>query len=164
MRRAGVSPDDEVMLVGHSEGGIVAVDAACHANLHRFDCTHIVTAGSPIGVVARSLPQSVQVLALENASDIVPHTDGAANPVTAGITTATVDQSATGIGPSHDLEASYVPAAEQVDASDDPSIRLFAASAAGFLSGGWVLAAPGTTTTVAERPTMRTTAYWVERK
>jgi hypothetical protein len=48
MERAGITPDEPVLLIGHSEGGMVAVNAALH-NDGRFRITHVVTAGAPIG-------------------------------------------------------------------------------------------------------------------
>ena len=78
---AGVRPDDQVMLVGHSEGGIVAVNAARDAAASgRFRVTHVVTAGSPVGALAAELPSSVQLLALENTADVVPALDDVPNP------------------------------------------------------------------------------------
>lgn len=136
MRAAGVRPDDDVMLVGHSEGGIVAVNAARDAaRSQRFRITHVVTAGSPIGVIARQLPSSVQVLALENASDVVPHCDGADNPDRLNITTITVHDQRDGVSANHDLTGVYELAAAAADASHDASIRAFTSSAHGFLSG-----------------------------
>src|SRR5262249_49728147 len=50
MRRAGIGPNDPVMLVGHSQGGIVAARAAeAWAASGEFTVTHVVTAGSPVG-------------------------------------------------------------------------------------------------------------------
>ena len=72
------APHTEVMLVGHSEGGIVAVDAARDAAASgRFRITHVVTAGSPVGDLAGELPTTVQLLALENTADVVPALDNA---------------------------------------------------------------------------------------
>src|SRR5262249_35177 len=53
LHRAGVRPGDDVLLIGHSEGGIVAVDAARHLTASgEFHVSHVVTAGAPIGLVA----------------------------------------------------------------------------------------------------------------
>jgi pimeloyl-ACP methyl ester carboxylesterase len=145
---AGVGPDEEVMLVGHSEGGIVAVNAARDATRSgQFRVTHVVTAGSPIGKVVRTLPDSVQVLALENSADVVPHCDAADNPDRPNITTVTVDEQQYSIGGNHDLRESYEPAAADADASDNGSIRAFTDSAHGFLGGS----------------PMQTHAYWITR-
>ena len=109
---AGVRPDEPVMLVGHSEGGIVAVNAACHAAASRdFDITHVDTAGAPIGDVARRLPATVRVLALEHDADLVPHLDGATNPDRPNITTVHMTEHLGGITDDHDLTESYEPEA-----------------------------------------------------
>ena len=55
MRQAGVGRHDDVMLVGHSQGGLIAVNAARHA-AGRFRITHVVTAGAPVGRLVGSVP------------------------------------------------------------------------------------------------------------
>ena len=133
MHRAGVRPDDQVMLVGHSEGGMVAVTTARDALASgQFNVTHIVTAGAPIGLTVGALPSSVQVLALENASDVVPHLDGRANPDTPNVTTATTEHGDGSIVGDHSIDTAYLPAAADVQASHNRSIRDFLASAGGF--------------------------------
>jgi hypothetical protein len=133
MRRAGVTRSDEVMLVGHSEGGMVAVQAARDAiRSSEFSVTHVITAGSPIGITAATLPRSVQVLALENATDLVPHLDGRPNPRTSNITTVTIHRGDGTIADSHDIEDSYRPGAADVDRSGAPSVRAFLDGASGF--------------------------------
>jgi hypothetical protein len=133
MRRAGVHADDDVLLVGHSEGGLVAADTARHLAASReFNVTHVVTAGAPIGVVAGGVPGRVDVLAIENEGDVVPHLDGAANPDRVNVTTATTRRDHGNVGANHDLDLSYVPGAADVDASDDPSVRAYLAGLDGF--------------------------------
>lgn len=133
MRLAGVRRDDAVMLVGHSEGGMVAVTAARDAVASgEFNVTHVITAGSPIGLTVGSLPTSVQVLALENAQDVVPHLDGVANPDRPNVTTASTRRGDGTIVGDHDIEGAYLPIARDVQASGDRSIRDFLAGAAGY--------------------------------
>jgi hypothetical protein len=133
MRRAGVRPDDDVMFVGHSQGGLVALTAARDAvRDHRFRVTHVVTAGAPIGLVADQVPASVQVLALENARDVVPHLDGRANPDRRNVTTATVDRGGETVSGNHDVRRSYVAAARDVQASGNRSVRDFMAGAGAY--------------------------------
>jgi hypothetical protein len=134
MTAAGVDSSDQVMIVGHSEGGMVAVNAARDAVASgRFSVTHVVTAGSPLGDIAASLPKSVQLLALEDEHDIVPHTDGRANPDEPTETTVTGGPDWNNALDNHSIEQSYVPLAHAVDGSDDRSIRAFLHSADGFL-------------------------------
>jgi hypothetical protein len=139
MRRAGVRPDDDVMLVGHSEGGMVAIQAAIDASrAGSFRVTHVVTAGSPIGRTAGHVPSSISVLALENAHDLVPHLDAAANPASANVTTVTVDHDRADVLANHDIESAYVPGARDADASRNGSIRDFLRSAGAFFDASHV--------------------------
>ncbi|MFY1689112.1 hypothetical protein [Plantactinospora sp. WMMB782] len=61
---AGAKATDPVMLVGHSQGGMVAAQAAHDTATGGFpyNVTHVVTAGSPIGNT--EIPPGVQVLSL----------------------------------------------------------------------------------------------------
>jgi pimeloyl-ACP methyl ester carboxylesterase len=133
MKQAGVRSTDDVMIVGHSLGGMVAVAAARDAvRSGRFNVTHVVTAGSPIARFVGQLPKSVQVLALENKHDIVPRLDGSQNPDLTNVTTATFDVDTGTIGDDHGIDTSYEPGAAEVDASDDAAIRTFLGGASGF--------------------------------
>jgi thioesterase domain-containing protein len=124
---------DEVMLVGHSEGGLVAVTAARDAvRTGEFAVTHVVTAGAPIGRTAAQVPASVQVLALENKRDLVPHLDGTANPDRRNVTTASSAHGDGTVAGDHSVEGAYVPLAADVQASRDRSIRDFLRSADGY--------------------------------
>jgi hypothetical protein len=133
MHRAGVQRGDDVMLVGHSEGGMVAVNTARDAvQSGEFNVTHVITAAAPIGLTVSALPSSVQVLALENASDLVPHLDGRANPDKPNVTTATTRHGDGTIVGDHSIDGAYLAVAADVQASHNGSIRDFLASAAGF--------------------------------
>jgi hypothetical protein len=139
LHQAGVQPGDDILLVGHSEGGLVAINAARHlADSGEFHVSHVVTAGAPIGLLAGGVPSSVDVLALENDGDVVPHLDGALNPDRVNVATATVHHDHGTLGANHDLDASYVPGAADVDASDNPSLRAYLAGLGGFLGAGTV--------------------------
>jgi PGAP1-like protein len=133
MLTAGVRPTDDVMLVGHSEGGMVAVQAArtC-AKTGQFRVTHIVTAGAPVGLAVAKLPGSVEVLAVENHNDIVAHLDGRTNPDKVNVTTATITRGNGTIRDDHSLDTSYVPGAADLDAGHDPSVTSFLSGARGF--------------------------------
>jgi hypothetical protein len=134
LRRAGVQPGDPVMLVGHSQGGMVAVHAADgFVRSGQFNVTHVVTAGSP--VARMPVPSSVQVLSIENQHDIVPHLDARENPDLPNRTTVKFDRQYGTVGENHGITSSYRPAADSVDASTDPSIRRYLDSASDFLNG-----------------------------
>lgn len=119
-----------VMLVGHSQGGIVAATAAGHLP---YNVTHVVTAGSPVGNIP--VPPGVQMLSLENNSDIVPHLDASSNADAANHTTVTFDLpgQAHDVGVAHDVGESYLPAAQRLDQGGVASVDTFAASASAFL-------------------------------
>jgi hypothetical protein len=132
LKASGITPDEPVMLVGHSQGGMVAARMAAElAHSREFRVTHVVTAGSPIGLV--DVPSPVQMLCLENKGDAVPELDGIANPARPNQTTVSIDRGGTGFGARHSLSGAYLPGARDVDASDDPSVRAWLASAADFL-------------------------------
>lgn len=133
MHKAGVQPFDDVMLVGHSEGGMVAVNTARDATRSgEFNVTHVITAGSPVGLTVGELPSKVKVLALENGKDVVPHLDGVANPDTRNVTTASSSHGNGTVGDDHSLEHAYLLVAADVQSSGNASIRDFLSSADGY--------------------------------
>ncbi|MBM6404942.1 hypothetical protein JQN72_11885 [Phycicoccus sp. CSK15P-2] len=79
-RRAGRGgPDDPVLLVGHSQGGIhAAALAADPAFTARHRVTHVLTSGAPVGVFP--VPEDVRVLSVEHVDDPVPRLDLTPNP------------------------------------------------------------------------------------
>jgi hypothetical protein len=134
MQRAGVRPDDHVLLVGHSLGGMVAVEAARDAvRSGRFRVTNVVTAGSPVGHTVGAVPSSVQVLALENAEDVVPNLDGRANPARRNVLTATADVPSHDFGAAHHLDDTYESVAEATEQSEDPAVDFYLAGADEYL-------------------------------
>jgi len=139
LHQAGATTTDPVMLVGHSQGGIIAAQAAHDAATgtfghdgHGYNVTHVVTAGSPVGRI--DVPADVQVLALENRHDIVPHLDAAPNPDRPNQTTVTFDLQNGSLGDNHDTNKSYALAGHSLDTSTHPSVRAFTDSAAPFLA------------------------------
>lgn len=76
LRMAKVGAGDQVLLVGHSQGGIIAANIAAKA--HPFQVAGILTFGSPIAE-ARVL-SGIEVLAIEHTNDPVPMLDAGPNP------------------------------------------------------------------------------------
>ena len=71
--------DDPVLLVGHSQGGILAAALAADAGFaRRHRVTHLVTSGSPVGLFP--VPDSVRVLSVQHADDPVHRLDLTPNP------------------------------------------------------------------------------------
>lgn len=78
MDMAGIAPGENVELVGHSQGGIIAAQLGSDPDVvEHYSVSSVLTAGSP---TAASPPApGVSALHLENTRDLVPALDGAAN-------------------------------------------------------------------------------------
>lgn len=127
------APNAPVMLVGHSQGGIVAAAATDDLIGSGYNVTQVVTAGSPVGRI--DVPDNVRMLSLENSGDIIPHLDAADNPDGPNRTTVTFDNQSGTIGGNHGLGDNYVDAAEQLGSSTDPSVRTYLDSTGAFTGG-----------------------------
>lgn len=132
LRRAGADGGEPIMLVGHSQGGIVAAQMAHDMAGSEFNITHVVTAGSPVGRI--DIPDNVQVLSFENNHDIVPHLDATDNPDRPNRVTVSFDTQHGTIGDNHGIQQSYLPAAEAAWSSNDPSLVAFRDSADAFFA------------------------------
>lgn len=90
MDLAGIKPWEPVEVVGHSQGGAVALALATSARLApRYNFVSVLTAGAPTGTTAA--PKALSVLNVENLADAVPALDGAAAPVGKNAVTAYFD-------------------------------------------------------------------------
>jgi hypothetical protein len=130
LRLAGVCPSEPIMLVGHSQGGMIAARLAGQLQVAGFTVTHLVTAGAPIGLAA--VPDSVSVLSLQNQGDVVPELDGADNPRRANWITARTAHGPDSVPGRHSVR-SYLAGAVDVDASVHPALAHWRRDAAGFL-------------------------------
>lgn len=134
---AGARRGEPVLLVGHSQGGLVALRVAQQVEgSRRFTVTHVLTTGTPAGHVRP--PPSVHVLAVENTADLVPRLDGRPNRDEPGRTTVTVDRRTGTVGGNHSLAEVYLPAARRLDGPehrDHVSVRAWREGAAPFLAG-----------------------------
>lgn len=73
-RSGRATPGDPVMLVGHSQGGVLAAALASDPGFRReHRVTHVVTSGSPVALFP--VPESVRVLSVEHLDDPVPRLD-----------------------------------------------------------------------------------------
>ncbi|AOZ71964.1 hypothetical protein BK816_00540 [Boudabousia tangfeifanii] len=88
MRQAGIRPGDPVELVGHSQGGAVALDlAARQQRLGEFQIGVVTTLGAPTGASALTLVAANQkggqlprILSLRNSRDLVTAMGGVQLP------------------------------------------------------------------------------------
>jgi pimeloyl-ACP methyl ester carboxylesterase len=131
---SGVGADEPILLVGHSQGGLVAARLAADlAASDRFRITHLLTAGAPIGLV--DIPSHIQVLSLENAGDVVVGLDAADNRSRPNQITVRTSRTASTFGARHSLDGAYLAAARDVDAAGDRSVDAWVSGAAAFLTG-----------------------------
>lgn len=140
MRMAGIKPGEQVLLAGHSQGGMIAANVASAVG-SEFDVGGIVAFGSPVGLL--DVPEGVEVLAVEHVGDPVPGLDNAANPVSEDFTTVSrnlTDSSDPEVAAwdstpeAHGAEA-YADTARLIEASDDPALRDFMNQFAPLLDG-----------------------------
>ena len=141
LREAGAEAGDQVVAVGHSQGGVHAMNLSQNkAFLSEFDLKFVLTAGAPVGGIAPE--PGISSLHLEHIQDWVPGTDGHMNPDTKDRVTVTLtDEVKTpegegpGLGPGHDQE-NYAKGAELVSASSDPSLVASTAAFSGVVGAG----------------------------
>ncbi len=76
IRQASISSNDEVILVGHSQGGMVAGNLAAYPT--GFIAAGLVAIGAPLAHIKNL---KVPVMAIEHVNDPVPNLSGKANPI-----------------------------------------------------------------------------------
>lgn len=147
MRQAGIPAGQPVTLVGHSQGGMVAMNVAAKAG-KEFTVGAVVTAGSPD--VPAQLPSTVPVIRMEHVEDGTARLDGAPTRVTPQVTAISRELADDGTGaPSwgdaHGIQ-NYVETGRRVDEA--------AAQVPGSIPGvdalDGVLGGPGTVATTSQ--------------
>ncbi|MCW2540410.1 MAG: uncharacterized protein JWN95_2135 [Frankiales bacterium] len=138
VRQSGLPLGTPIMLVGHSQGGMVAARSAASLTHAGYPVSHVMTAGAPIGQIG--IPASTRLLALEAVNDPIPELDAMDNVSRPNVITARFDQLDRATLTRHplarhDLRESYLPGAELVDRSDNADLRDWMRSAAPFLGG-----------------------------
>ncbi|MBD8042526.1 hypothetical protein H9638_01750 [Arthrobacter sp. Sa2BUA2] len=141
LRQAQAEAGDAVILVGYSQGGIHAANAAGQIEAELgVEVRHVLTAGAPAGDA--DIPSSTQVLHLEHQQDWVAGVDGTSNPDAPNRTTMTLTDPAMnvpgetgGLGPAHKLPV-YLEGAAAADASTDPSLRTTLAEVSAVVGPG----------------------------
>ncbi len=140
LEAAGVESGEPLMLVGHSQGGIVAWQLASSEVAERYNITHAVAAGAPVGQT--QINENVQYLGIAHDADPVTGLDGKPVPdlpnVTsvAGYLNASTDPeikaAAATVSAAHSL-TNYKATARSADAATHASMRAWRDSASGFL-------------------------------
>ncbi len=128
-------PDDPVLLVGHSQGGILAAALACDPAFTAHQrVTHVVTSGSPVGAFA--VPERVRVLSVEHADDPVPRLDLTPNPARSSWVTVRAPAVDSPLDPGRHALGEYVRTlrtAQEAPRSTVPGLDAWQASAGAFL-------------------------------
>ncbi len=143
LRKAHLPKGSELMLVGHSHGGITAMNLATDPAFNGPDglyhVTHVVTAGSPVGNKPLDWidpRHPTQVLELEHRSDIVPELDGEQDsnhdPHRTVYQFGASDASP---GVAHSLKTGYLPELDRHRFSSDAGVHTFTESASEYLHG-----------------------------
>lgn len=141
LREAGAEAGAQVVAVGHSQGGVHAMNLSRHqAFLSEFDLRYVVTAGAPVGGIDPE--PGIGSLHLEHVQDWVPGADARFNADTRDRVTVTLtDEVRTpagedaGVGPGHDQE-NYAAGADLVNASHHQSLVASTAAFAGVVGVG----------------------------
>ncbi|GAA4285790.1 hypothetical protein [Georgenia daeguensis] len=123
MHQAGIARGEQVALVGHSQGGLVATQLAADPVLKQeFRISTVLTAGSPVGTM--TVPPGVEVLSLEHVQDPVVGLDGAPNTAAPNHLTVAVGGGAepSSLGERHRLPA-YTAAAVLLPDLEDSSVQ-----------------------------------------
>ncbi|MEY4980878.1 MAG: hypothetical protein RL174_216 [Actinomycetota bacterium] len=127
---AGAGAGARVLLVGHSQGGIISANLATRSGFHffkgpapetKFKVVGLLTAGAPIGHLRNQM--NVPTMSIEHSNDLVPKLDGQLNPNRSNWVTAT--RALQGANPlqAHELK-NYVETAKLVDQAQDSGAKL----------------------------------------
>jgi hypothetical protein len=119
MNQAGITPTDEVIFVGHSQGGMVAGNLA--QSPAGYIAAGLITIGAPIAQLKLT---KVPVMAIEHVNDPIPNVSGRVNPLTKNwVTIQRTSLASESDAPMHSQSLkSYKNTTEKVDASKDKGI------------------------------------------
>lgn len=114
--KAGITSNDRVLLVGHSQGAMVAANIA--SSKPGFLVSGLISFGGPLA--QRDLA-GIPVVAFENSGDPVPGLGGKINPLTLDLVTVINDQPKKSFLEAHSID-SYVSSAIAADQSSNPGL------------------------------------------
>jgi pimeloyl-ACP methyl ester carboxylesterase len=131
----GGKPQDRIVLVGYSQGGILAASIA-EQNLN---VVGLVTIGAP--VANAKLPENLPTLSIEHSNDVVPALAGETNPLTKNWATASrhvnIELGETALK-AHEI-SNYAETARQVDHSNNAGLVRIREQILGNLDGAKAL-------------------------
>ena len=112
----GVGDADRVILIGHSQGGIIASNIAISND---YQVAGLISVGAPIAHQDLQVP----VISIEHANDLVPALSGETNPISNNWVTVQNTPEAETIIDAHSMN-SYIETARLMDESEDVGLRL----------------------------------------
>jgi len=110
-----VTGDDRLLLIGHSQGGIIASNIAISGD---YSVGGLISVGAPIAHQELEIP----VISIEHANDVVPALSGETNPIKTNWVTVENTPEAGDIIDAHSM-SSYIETAKLMDNSDDLGLR-----------------------------------------
>ena len=108
----GAGENDRVILVGHSQGGIISSNIAIDDN--DYEVAGLIGVGAPLAHQSFDVP----VISIEHSNDIVPALSGKTNPITENWVTVQNHPEAETIIEAHSMKT-YLETAELMDSSED---------------------------------------------
>lgn len=116
LEKLAVGDSDRVILIGHSQGGIIASNLAISND---YQVAGLISVGAPIAHQDLKVP----VISIEHANDLVPALSGETNPISNNWVTVQNTPEAETIIDAHSMN-SYIETAKLMDESDDVGLRL----------------------------------------
>lgn len=110
--KAGAGKGDRVLLVGHSQGALIAGNLA--SRTQEFEVSGLVSFAGPIGHLKLDVP----VIAIQHAADPVPLLSGRVNPLTENWVTASSSAEFEDLIAAHRLDG-YIETATELDQSQN---------------------------------------------
>ncbi len=110
-----VGENDRVILIGHSQGGIIASNIAISDD---YDVAGLISVGAPIAHQDLKIP----VISIEHANDVVPALSGETNPISNNWVTVQNTPEAEDIIQAHAMTG-YIETAKLMDISHDTGLK-----------------------------------------
>ena len=114
LEKLGVTDSDRLLLIGHSQGGIIASNLVVSGD---YQTAGLISVGAPIAHQDLDIP----VVSIEHANDIVPALSGQTNPISKTWVTVQNTPEAETIVDAHSMNT-YIETAKLMDQSTDEGL------------------------------------------
>lgn len=116
LKQVGAGPNDRVIFVGHSQGGIIGANLAATTQPYRV--AGLVTLGSPIAQLNLKVP----TISIQHQQDPIPLLSGTTNPMRENWVTISTGVEYDNLVQAHHI-TSYAETASQAMLSDNPGLQ-----------------------------------------